>query len=86
MTNIEVGQRKPGRPRAISEDLIDEVVIWYQSGLGYRSITRELEKYGVCVDWTTVRRAIKRRLGDKDHYIGFYSNSATILPRGLSEE
>jgi transposase-like protein len=82
MTNIDVAQRKPGRPRAIPEDLIEEVISWYQSGLGYRAITRELTKRGLCVDWTTVRRVIKRRLRDKDNHNGFCSSSTTILPRG----
>jgi transposase-like protein len=86
MTNIDVVKRKPGRPRAIPEDRIEEVISLYHAGLGYRSIARELLNQGISVDWSTVRRVIKSRLSDKDHHNGFYSNSATILPRGLSEE
>ena len=56
--------RKPGRPRAIPPALIPIIISMYESGLGYRGITRELEKRDVFVDWTTVRRAIKAfRLG-----------------------
>ena len=62
--NISMMQRKAGRPRAIPEDLIEEVISLYSNGLGYRAIARELMKQGVCVDWSTVRRVIKRRLSE----------------------
>jgi hypothetical protein len=51
--------RKPGRPRAIDDNLIPTVISLYQSGLGYRAIARELGKQGISVDWSTVRRVIK---------------------------
>ena len=86
MTNLEVVQRKPGRPRAIPEDRIEEVISLYQAGLGYRSISNELLKRGLSVDWSTVRRVIKKWFSEKDHHSGFSSNYDTILPRGLSEE
>ena len=55
----EVRRRRPGRPRAIPEDRIPEVLSLYEQGLGYRAIARELEKQGLLVDWSTVRNVIK---------------------------
>jgi hypothetical protein len=53
--------RKPGRPRAIPGLLIIEVLRLYRAGNGYRSIARSLESdYGLSVDYSSVRRAIKR--------------------------
>jgi len=57
--NPETAERKPGRPHAIPAALIPVILSMYDGGLGYRGITRELEKRDVFVDWTTVRRAIK---------------------------
>ena len=56
-TNLTRG--RPGRPRAIGENVIPKVISLYRSGLGYRAIARELAKAGLCVDWSTVRRSIK---------------------------
>jgi len=56
--NAEV-KRRPGRPRAIPEGVVPEVLRLYDGGLGYRAIARELAKKGVWVDWSTVRRIIK---------------------------
>lgn len=90
MTTIEIKanmtKRKSGRPRAISDDLVPLVVSLYESGLGYRAITRELMKQNVSVDWSTVRRVIKKWLSEKDNHNGFCSNSNTIMPRGPLEE
>lgn len=86
MINIEEIQRKPGRPRAISEDRTEEVISLYKSGLGYRAIARELMKQGVSVDWSTVRRVIKRWFSEKGRHNGLNSNSNTILQRGGLEE
>jgi transposase-like protein len=52
-------ERKAGRPKAIPEENIDDVTSLYCSGLGYRAITRELERKGILVTYSTVRRAIK---------------------------
>ena len=52
-------KRKPGRPRAVPESMIPDVLRLYSEGLGYRAIARELAKQGVSVDWSTVRRVIK---------------------------
>jgi len=57
-TGIDVS-RKPGRPRAIPEALVPQVMALYKDGLGYRSIARDLTKWGLLVDWSTVRRVIK---------------------------
>lgn len=56
---LNVRGRKPGRPRAIPEAFVQEVIALYRDGSGYRSIARELTKWGVSVDWSTVRRVIK---------------------------
>jgi len=53
--------RRPGRPRAIPEGMLPELLHLYSNGLGYRAIARELSKRGVLVDWSTVRRVIKSR-------------------------
>jgi hypothetical protein len=84
ITEIEanVTQRRAGRPRAIGDELGLLVMSLYRSGLGYRSITHELVRHGVFVDWSTVRRVIKRWLSEKDHHNAEYSNSDTILQRG----
>lgn len=52
-------ERKPGRPRAIPEDSIPRVLSLYEAGFGYRAITRELEREGILVVFSTVRRVIK---------------------------
>jgi len=52
-------ERKPGRPRAIPEDVVPEVLRLYDGGLGYRAIARDLAKRGVWADRSTVRRIIK---------------------------
>lgn len=60
--NVSRALRKPGRPRAIPDNLIPVVISLYQSGLGYRAIARELRKQDISVDWATVRRVIKASL------------------------
>ena len=55
----EVRERKPGRPRAVPESVVPDVLRLYDEGLGYRAIARELSKRGVSADWSTVRRIIK---------------------------
>jgi hypothetical protein len=80
-------QRKSaGRPKAIPEDMIWTVITFYQQGLGYRAIARELAHQGVDVDWSTVRRVIKKWLSEKGNHNGLDSNSNTILQRGGLEE
>ena len=61
----DMAKRKPGRPRAIPESMVPEVLRLYGGGLGYRAIARELAKRGVWADWSTVGRVIKsRRTGE----------------------
>lgn len=62
MTNLDKHKKGPGRPRAIPEHFIPEILYLYRSGLGYRSIARELEQQGLVVTWSTVRRLIKTQL------------------------
>lgn len=64
--NVEMTNRKPGRPRAIPGDRTEEVISLYKAGLGYRAISRELMKQGISVDWSTVRRVIKKWQSEKD--------------------
>ena len=59
--NADTGERGPGRPRAVPESLIPELLRLYDGGLGYRAVARELGKQGIWVDWSTVRRIIKCR-------------------------
>ena len=54
-------ERRLGRPRAVPEDMVPEVLRLYDGGLGYRAIARELAKRGVWADRSTVRRIIKSR-------------------------
>jgi len=64
--NAEVTGKKPGRPRAIPENLIPEVFSLHRGGFGYRAIAREMRKQGISVDWSTIRRVIKANLGRND--------------------
>ena len=57
--NPEPAKRKPGRPKAIPENMVSEVLSLYREGLGYRGIARELRGQGLSVDWSTVRRLVK---------------------------
>jgi len=57
--NFEAVERRPGRPKAIPDSLVSEVLLLHKRGLGYRAIARELRRDGVSVDWSSVRRVIK---------------------------
>ena len=57
----DMAKRKAGRPQAVPENAVPELLRLYDNGLGYRAIARELAKRGVRVDWSTVRRIIKAR-------------------------
>lgn len=57
--NPKAVERRPGRPRAIPEALVPEVLSLYRQGLGYRAVARELRQEGISVDWSTVRRIVK---------------------------
>ena len=60
--------RKPGRPRAIPAELEPVVTDLYRLGYGYRAIARILrEQYGVNLDFSTVKRTLKR-LGILPHH------------------
>jgi len=85
--NADIPQRRPGRPRAIQESSIPLVLSLYQGGLGYRAIARELEKQGLLVDWSTVRRVIKTNLpGRASGKYGSQMNSDTILTLGQTRK
>lgn len=57
--NFEVVERKPGRPKAVPEALIPQVLSLYGEGLGYRAVARELRREGISADWSTIRRIVK---------------------------
>jgi len=61
-------ERKPGRPRIIPKELEPEVISLYKQGFGYRATARELGKKGLSVNWSTIRRLIKERLGENLQY------------------
>jgi len=63
-----IKERKPGRPRAIPEELEPEVISIYKQGFGYRATARELREKGISVDWSTVRRLIKEKLDENLNY------------------
>jgi hypothetical protein len=77
-----VCRRKPGRPKAIAEGLIPVVMSLYESGLGYRAITRELTKYGVLASFSSVRRVIKQKSSQARLQNIPQANSETILKLG----
>jgi hypothetical protein len=58
----------------------------HKSGMGYRLISNELLDRGLYVDWSTVRRVIKKRQSEKGRDNTFSSHSDTILTRGLPED
>lgn len=70
-------ERKAGRPKAIPEENIGDVTSLYRSGLGYRAIARELERKGILVTFSTVRRVIKAAQAGKTYRNCL--NSDTIL-------
>lgn len=57
--DAEPVERRPGRPRAIPEIFVPQVVSLYRQGLGYRAVARELGRQGISADWSTVRRVVK---------------------------
>jgi hypothetical protein len=65
--DYQKAKRKPGRPRAIPESLIPEVISLYHHGFGYRSIARQLKDKGISVDWSTIRRIIKNHTTSNQH-------------------
>jgi len=79
---VETAARKPGRPRAIPDPLVADVVSLYRQGNGYRAIARELRLLGVSVDWSTVRRVIKNNVAAGAPRNGPQTGSDTILPLG----
>lgn len=52
-------ERRAGRPRAIPQIFVPQVMSLYRQGLGYRAVARELGRHGISVDWSTVRRVVK---------------------------
>jgi len=63
--NLRAVKGKPGRPKAIPEALIPEVLSLYRQGLGYRAVARELRKEGISVNWSSIRRIVKAHGGSR---------------------
>ena len=51
----------PGRPRALTPEVLEHVLTLHRTGFGYRSIARRLREAGIDANWATVRRAVKRQ-------------------------
>jgi len=81
--NSEPVERKAGRPRAVSEALIPEVLPLYRQGLGYRVVARELREEDISVDWSTIRRIVKAHIRlEQRGEDTLQTNSDTILTLG----
>ena len=59
---IPIKDRKPGRPRAIPEDMEPVVIDLYESGYGYRAIARILksDEYGINAHFSSIRKTLIR--------------------------
>ena len=59
---IPVKARRPGRPRAIPEDIEPAVVELWERGYGYRAIARILNtpEHGLNPHYSSVRMVLKR--------------------------
>ncbi len=57
-----IRERKPGRPKAVPEDIEPVVVDLYERGYGYRAIARILNgpDYGVNVHFSSIRKTLIR--------------------------
>ena len=55
-----IKDRKPGRPRAIPEDIEPVVVDLYEQGYGYRAIARILNtpEYGINAHFSSIRNFV----------------------------
>ena len=56
-------EKKPGRPRAIPQKMVPDVLSLYRQGFGYRAIARQFRERGITVDWSTIRRIVKAHPG-----------------------
>jgi hypothetical protein len=55
-------ERKPGRPKVIPKSMVPKIIALYKQGRGYRAISHELKKKNLSVNWSTVRRLIKKNI------------------------
>ncbi|MFC1943041.1 hypothetical protein ACFLWO_00450 [Chloroflexota bacterium] len=55
-----IKDRKPGRPRAVPEDLEPVVIDLYERGYGYRAIARILnsQEYSINSHFSSIRKAL----------------------------
>ena len=60
--SMPIKTRRPGRPRAIPEDIEPVVVELWERGYGYRAIARILNtpEYGLNVHLSSVRKTLMR--------------------------
>ena len=59
---VIIKHRKPGRPRAIPEDIEPVVVDLYERGYGYRAIACILnsQEYGINAHFSSIRKTLIR--------------------------
>ena len=59
---MAVKARRPGRPRAIPEDIVPVVIDLWKRGYGYRAIARVLNgsEYGLNPHFSSVRQTLIR--------------------------
>lgn len=60
--SMPIKTRKPGRPRAIAEDIKPVVIDLYTRGYGYRAIARILnsDEFGIHVHFSSIRKTLIR--------------------------
>ena len=60
--SVKIKDRKPGRPRAVPEDLESVVVDLYEQGNGYRAIARILnsQEHGINAHFSSIRKTLIR--------------------------
>ncbi len=59
---VIIKDRKPGRPRAVPEDIEPVVVNLYEQGYGYRAIAHILNtpEYGINAHFSSIRKTLIR--------------------------
>ena len=57
-----IKERKPGRPKAVPEDIEPVVVDLYERGYGYRATARVLnsQEYGINAHFSSIRKTLIR--------------------------
>jgi hypothetical protein len=58
-TDVSSVRSPVGCPQSLSPATLEQVLTLHASVLGYRTISEELGRAGIDVNWSTVRRAVK---------------------------